>query len=111
MNASKNFICLGAALLFILGFCSGCETTGNESAQVNYYYGAGYYDPWYHGDYYDDRDIIVTPPPSNRPPDQGLRPTHPIATPPQVSSPSPQPRPSIPTQPRPASRGGGGRRR
>jgi hypothetical protein len=110
MNASKNFIRLAPALLFVLGFCSGCETTGNDGAQVNnYYYGVGYYDPWYHGDYYEDRDVIVVPPRPNNPPDQGLRPSHPIATPPQVSNPSPQPRPSIPTRPRPAPRGGGRR--
>ena len=109
MNTSKNLIRLGAALWVVLGFCSGCETNGNESAQVNHYYGVGYYDPYYHGDYYDDRDVIVTPPPPDNRPDQGLRPTHPIANPPRVSSPSPQPRPSIPNRPRPAPRGGGRR--
>jgi hypothetical protein len=53
--------------------------------------------------------VIVTPPPPDNRPDQGLRPTHPIANPPRVSSPSPQPRPSIPNRPRPAPRGGGRR--
>jgi hypothetical protein len=110
MDASIKFLQLASMLLFILGFSSGCESTGNESAQVNhYYYSAGYYDPWYHGDYYDDRDVIVVPPRPGNPPDQGVRPAHPIATPPQVSNPAPQPRPTIPTRPRPAPRGGRGR--
>ena len=109
MNTIKTCFKLSAALLILLEWCTGCETTDGGSAQIhNNYYGVGFNDPWYHGDYHDDGDIIVIPPPGN-PPDQDLRPTHPIASPPQVSRPNPPPRPSIPTRPRPAPRGGGRR--
>jgi len=118
MNTSKLSFTLAAMLLFVLGMFTACESTDSGSTQVttNNYYGVGFYDPWYHGDYHDDHDVIVTPPPSdgsppsgnppssgNRP-DNGLHPAHPIASPPQVSRPSPRPTPSIPSTPRPASR-------
>ncbi len=95
---SFKFIALSALALFAF---AGCETTdygGSGSA----YYGVGFYDPWYHGGYYDDPDFIVTTPPV-RP----QRPPHvenPIARPP-LTSPRPTPMPSIPSMPR-----GGGRR-
>lgn len=112
MNTFISSFRLAAVLLCMLGTFAGCQSTDHEGTQVtNYYYGVGYQDPWYHGDYHDDRDVIVTPPPPDNRPDNDLRPTHPIATPPQVSRPSAQPRPSIPSTPRPASLGGGGRRR
>jgi hypothetical protein len=83
---------------------TGCESTdGGGSVSGSVYYGAGFYDPWYYGDY-DDVDIIVTPPER---PDAPARPEHPIATPP--STPRPTPMPSIPSTPRVAPRGGGRR--
>jgi hypothetical protein len=103
-----------AAFVVLAGLFTGCRTDdsgGSGNVSNNYYYGGGYYDPWYYGDYDDDHDhdVVVTPPPDNNRPDNGLRPTHPIARPPQVR-PTPSPRPSIPSAPRPVSRGGGGRR-
>jgi hypothetical protein len=96
MNMSKFNLIPAASLLFALVLFTGCASTDSDSANVvNNYYGAGYQDPWYHGDYHDG-DVIVTPPPPGNPPDQGLRPTHPIASPP--------PRPSIPSTPRPSPR-------
>src|SRR5262245_9910104 len=68
---------VGLAILLVAS--TGCETTdGGGGAAVGVYYGVGFYDPWYYGGYYDDPDIIVTPPdrpdrPSDRP-----RPEHPI---------------------------------
>lgn len=104
----------------------GCESTDSGSTHVtsNVYYGVGFYDPWYHGDLDYDYDVVVTPPPGSPPgtippPGQGARPSHPIARPP-VASPRPptaaprpvaRPMPSIPSTPRAAPRGGGGRRR
>ena len=114
MNTSKTSFALAAALLCAVGAFTGCETTDGGSAQVtNNYYGVAYNDPWYHGNYHDDPDVILSPPPSGsppssgNPPDQGLHPAHPIALPPQVSKPPPRPTPSIPSRPRPAPRGGG----
>jgi hypothetical protein len=109
MNAPKIPCTMAAALLFALAVFTGCETTDGGGTQVtNNYYGVAYSDPWYHGDYHGDPDVIVIPPPSGNPPDPGLRPTHPIASPPQVSKPSPRP-PQIPSTPRPAPRAGGRR--
>ena len=87
-----------ASLLLI----AGCETTDTGSTSTSAYYGVGFYDPWYHGDYYHDDDIVVTPP------DRGPRPSHPIAVPPGGGGAGPRPTsmPSIPSMPR----GGGGRR-
>ena len=98
---------LTAALLFVLGVFTGCESTdGGGSARVSggVYYGAGFYDPWYYG-YWDDPDYIVTPPPpGDRPPSEiGAHPEHPIAKPPP-SAPAPRPTPSIPSTPRPMAR-------
>jgi len=124
MNASKLPRPLAAALLFALGTFTGCESTdsGSTRTTTNVYYGVGFYDPWYYGDYHDDH-IIVAPPRPGGLPDQGLRPEHPIARPPDASSrppaasqlPATRPTPSIPSSPRPAfsggGRGGGGGRR
>jgi hypothetical protein len=105
MNTSKISFTVAATLLLASGLFTGCASTDEGGTHVsNNYYGVGYQDPWYHGNYHDDDDVIVTPPPVN-PPDQGLRPAHPIAMPPS--------RPSIPSAPRPAPRPaarGGGRR-
>ncbi|MFN0068739.1 MAG: hypothetical protein ACKVYV_14015 [Limisphaerales bacterium] len=110
---------------------TGCESSGGGGGSANVsgsmYYGVGFYDPWYYGghSYYDDPDIIVTPP--DRPEGGRPRPEHPIARPPEVApkptprtssratppastrvapSASPRPTPSMPSMPR-----GGGRRR
>src|SRR5215203_6198763 len=129
-----------AALWLATGLFTGCESTdsGSVSNTTTVYYGATFYDPWYHGDYDNDYDVVVTPPPSggNRPPGSGgdfsPRPEHPIASPPggperppsasqlPASRPpsastrpaggaSTRPAPSIPSAPRAAPRGGGGR--
>lgn len=109
---------LAAFLLLVLVGGAGCESTdgGGGSASGNMYYGVGFYDPWYHGNYDYDYDIVVTPPDR---PGSGLHPSHPIARPPDVSARPPaastrpvaRPMPSIPSTPRMAPRGGGGRRR
>ena len=116
------------ALLFAVGVFLGCESTDSgSSGSTTVYYGAAFYDPWYHGDYdYDhDHNVTVTPPPINRPPldrppgggwDSRPRPEHPIARPPGESvgrppSVSTRPAPSIPSTPRVSHRGGGGGRR
>jgi hypothetical protein len=89
---------LGVLILIVaLGplLFTGCESTGGGSASVSggMYYGSGFYDPWYYGGYYDDPDIIVTPPARpERPPHV----EHPIARP----MPAPRPMPSIPSAPR-----------
>src|SRR5215472_15518393 len=91
-----------ALFLPLTGFI-GCESTesssGSASAGVAYYE-SGVHDPWYYGDYYDDPDIIVTPPIDR--PDAPPQPTHPIALPP--STPRPMPVPSIPRAPMPRAR-------
>lgn len=126
MSTSKISIKLAATILFVLGTFAGCESPDGGSTHVtsNVYYGVGFYDPWYHGDYDNDYNVVVTPP--DRPDRPGARPEHPIARPPGVSErpptasqrpsgaserPSARPMPSIPSTPRPAPRGGGGRRR
>ena len=90
------------AFLCALGLVMGCESTdqGTTSVSGGVYYGVGYSDPWYYG-YYDDPDIIVTPPPSR--PESPPEPAHPIALPP-ASQPRPTPMPSIPSTPRPSFR-------
>ncbi len=120
MNASTLSFTLSAALLFALGMFTGCESTddGNTHVSSNTYYGVGFYDPWYYGDYHYDYDGVAPPPPGSPPdygsrpvrpppgnsPDRGLHPSHPIASPPQVSRPSARPMPSIPSTPRPMPR-------
>ena len=104
-----------AVILLALGAFTGCESTDNGSAHssTSVYYGVGYYDPWYYGHYDSDYDVVVTPPSPGSPPEQGLRPSHPIARPPAVSPrppmASPRPMPSIPSAPRAMPRGGGRR--
>lgn len=119
MKTSKPSLALATALLFALGVYTGCESTDSGSTHVtsNVYYGVGFYDPWYHGDYDNDYNVVVTPP--DRPDRPGAHPEHPIARPPDVSErppsasqrPSARPMPSIPSTPRAAPRGGGGGRR
>ena len=97
-----KFIAISA--LLVVAF-SGCESTdgGGGNVSGSAYYGVGFYDPWYYGDYYDDPDVIVRPP--TRP--DNPRPEHPIARPTPPSTPVARPMPSIPSMPR---GGGGGRR-
>lgn len=103
MNRStlKRLFCLSATLLLGIGLFTGCESTGGSaSVSGGVYYGVGFYDPWYYGGYYPP-DVIVTPPPGERPPgDIGAHPEHPIAKP-SPSAPRPTPMPSIPSAPRP----------
>ena len=75
-----------------LALLVGCETTDDSSGSVSggVYYGTGFADPWYYGGYYDDPDIIVTPPER---PEAPPRPSHPIANVPPAR---PTPMPSIP---------------
>jgi hypothetical protein len=103
MKTSKP-LKLVAALLLAPWTFTGCESTDGGNAQVSggAYYGVGFYDPWYHGGYYDDGDIVVTPPDRPDRPDRPVRPEQPIARPP-ASTPRPTPMPSMPS-------GGGGRR-
>jgi hypothetical protein len=104
---APKLVWLGVLHMVLLGV-AGCQNTdeaGGSSVSGSVYYGAGYYDTWYEGGYYDDPDIIVTPP-SDRP-ESPPRPTHPIARPP---APRPTPMPSIPSTPRVSPRMGGGRR-
>jgi hypothetical protein len=95
---------LGAiALVVVCG--AGCESTDGGSAQVSgsFYYGVGFYDPWYYGGGYYPPDVVVTPPP-----DRPMPPPHvenPIALPPSApATPRPTPMPSIPSTPRPPFR-------
>jgi hypothetical protein len=87
---------------------TGCESTDSGSTHVSgsVYYGVGFYDPWYYGGYYDDVDIVVTPPDRPSGPPDGTappRPTHPIAPTPSPT-PRPTPMPSIPRTPMPRAR-------
>ena len=98
-----------AALMLSLAALTGCESMddGSTHTSTSVYYGVGFYDPWYHGHYDDDYDVIVTPPPER--PGSDPRPSHPIARPPASAGPRPTPMRSIPSAPRPAPRGGGRR--
>lgn len=99
-----RFKLMGISALLVFAF-SGCESTdgGGGNVSGSAYYGVGFHDPWYYGDYYDDPDVIVRPP--TRP--DNPRPEHPIARPSPPSTPVARPMPSIPSMPR---GGGGGRR-
>src|SRR5262245_58438735 len=91
-----------ALALLLAALSTGCESTdgGGTSVSGSIYYGTGFYDPWYHGGYwYDDPDVIVTPPPTRPPTTPPVAPAHPIAP-----TPSPRPMPSIPSTPRPSLR-------
>ena len=123
MKAIGNFQKFAALLVLAFGVFTGCESTdGGGSSQVSgsFYYGVGFYDPWYYGDYHDHGDIIVTPPPDGSGPSNPPRPEHPIAPRPEqpiarppagssqppTASPRPaaRPMPSIPSTPRPTAR-------
>ena len=116
MSAMKPLFRL-AAVFFALGLFTGCESTGGGGS-ASVYYGVGFYDPWYYGDYDHDHDIVVTPPDRPDRPNRPVHPEQPIARPPSSSTrpstasprPAARPMPSIPSTPRPAARGGGGRR-
>jgi len=134
-TSSKLLTCLAAFVA--MGGLSGCETGGSggsggsSTVSTSFYYGTGFYDPWYYGGYYPP-DVIVGPPsggegpPSGGQPPSGSvpRPEHPIAKPPDGPQVSPstrpamdarsgsvnaRPAPSIPTGPRPMPRMGGRR--
>ena len=99
MKAIRSSWKVAAGCVVALHAFAGCESDGSSSTPATDYYGAGVYDPWYHGTY-DYRDDVVPPPPGEPgviPP----RPAHPIALPP---APRPQPLPGIPMRPRPAFR-------
>ena len=116
-------------LVFVAVLAGGCESTDSDSSiSAPVYYGSAFADPWYHGDYDYDYDVVVTPPPGTRPPSGGgggfaPRPEHPIAYPPGEQRPprpshqpasrppsvSTRPAPSIPSAPRVSHRGGGRR--
>lgn len=102
MKTPKRSFRLSGPLALALVAFAGCESTdgGGGSVSGGVYYGVGFYDPWYYGEYHDDVDIIVTPPDR---PDAPVRPEHPIAKPP-ASTPRPTPTPSIPSAPRPMPR-------
>ena len=98
----RSLLYVLSVLLVLLGASSGCESTDTAgTASVSGYYGVGFYDPWYYGPYWDDPDVIVTPPPTR--PESPPEPAHPIALPP-ASTPRPTPMPSIPSMTRPAFR-------
>ena len=89
-----------------------CASDGTASAGAGAWY-ADYYDPWYWGGgaWVDSPDFVGPPPhpehPIALPPGSSApRPENPIASPPSRPSVSPRPTP----MPRPAMRGGGGRR-
>jgi hypothetical protein len=94
-----------SALALVMVCGTACESTDGGSAQVSgggsFYYGVGFYDPWYYGGADYPPDVIVTPP-GDRP----MPPPHveqPIALPPSASvAPRPTPMPSIPSTPRPS---------
>ena len=68
MKALRTSVKLLAAFSLALAAFTGCESTdGGSSVSGSVYYSSGYYDPWYYGSYYDDVDIIVTPPDAGSP--------------------------------------------
>jgi hypothetical protein len=101
MKSIKTSLQLLGLGLLAFGVFNGCQSTdGGGSVGVSAYYGAGWYDPWYYGDYHGGDIIVVPPPDGAKPPPGGVappRPTHPIAKPPPVA---PRPMPSIPSAPR-----------
>jgi hypothetical protein len=100
MATPRTLFKLGTALLMLSGALAGCESTdSNATVSGEAYYGIGFDDPWYHGDYYYPPDVIVTPPPVR--PISPPQPVQPIYRP---SGPSVTPLPSIPSTPRPALR-------
>jgi hypothetical protein len=105
-----SLICSFAAVLLMLGVFTGCESSGGGGdVHGSIYYGVGFSNPWYYGGYYDQGDIIVTPPsPPDRPdrPERPVHPEQPIARP---STSAARPMPSIPSTPRPMARPAGRR--
>ena len=113
MNRRLFLVSLAAGVWFL----TGCDTTDTGSTHTTVYYGTGFYSPWYYYGDWDDHHhdggdtITINPPPGGGDWDRP-RPSHPIAgdRPSMGDRPSASPRPSIPSTPRPAARGGGGRR-
>jgi hypothetical protein len=105
VRQSVAVLVIAAVGILASALFTGCESEDGGGASVSggVYYGVGFYDPWYYGGYYDDPDIIVTPPDRPDRPDTTPRPEHPIVKPP-VSTPSPRPMPSIPSMPRASAR-------
>jgi hypothetical protein len=113
-----------AAILAAL--LAGCASDGTATAVTAGAWYGDYYDPWYWGGggWVYPPDFVGPPHPEHpivSPPGSAPRPEHPIASPPSASAPRPsqpiasQPsRPSVSPRPmpmpRPAMRGGGGRR-
>lgn len=92
----------GCALL-----ANGCASNGGGSVHGSVYYGVGWNDPYYgypHG-YYGGAVVVPNPP------DRPDRPSTGQPRPTPLPAAAPSTRPSIPSTPRPSSRGGGGRRR
>jgi len=104
MRTVSDFLKVVVAMIALSVFI-GCESTGGGNIGGSVYYGTGFNDPWYYGNYNDHGDIIVTPPPTR--PERPVHPEQPIYHP---STPRPTPMPSIPSAPRVSPRGGGGRR-
>jgi hypothetical protein len=105
---SRSFRFL-ALLVFASFTWTGCETTDGGGSNVSGagYYGVGFYDPWYYGDY--DQDVTVVRPPGDR----GAHVEQPIADPPRGGGDfgaRPSPSMSMPSMSR-GGGGGGGRRR
>jgi hypothetical protein len=110
-----------ALLAAILALPFGCATEGAGTVGFGYsgYYGDWWDDPWYWGggccvDYPDfigpphpEHPIVIPPGSASNP-----KPSQPIATPPTrpTQLPSASQRPMATPMPRPAMRGGGGRR-
>jgi hypothetical protein len=92
MKSIRHVLLLaGLAGLGLLVF-GGCSSTDSGGSSASMYYGVGFYDPWYHGGYYYDHDVIVNPPDRPAAPP---RPANPIARPPSGGA-RPTPMPSAP---------------
>jgi hypothetical protein len=98
MNSFARRLVIATPLLMAICGLNSCETVGDSGTDSYSYYSSGFHDPWYYGDYYDDPDIIVSPPGDWS--DGPMRPAHPIARPPMAG---PRPMPHMG-----GGRGGGG---
>jgi hypothetical protein len=98
MKGLSQILKLSTAVALLTG-AAGCESN-DTGGGASVYSGSGFEDPWYYGGYYDDVDVIVTPPDR---PESPPRPTHPIAPVPSPR-PTPMPMPSIPRMPMPRAR-------
>jgi hypothetical protein len=109
MNLDRSAAMRALRALFIAGsvMLAGCASNGSSpDVHGSVYVGVGYYNAWGWGPccYYAGSPPVVVGPPPSRPDNPGAgapRPEQPIAKPPSRPAPAP----------RPAARGGGGRRR